>query len=210
MSRNNADQRTAAWLLERAGHATASCFVDIVAVGAKGQPLKAREDYLMKLVVERITGQPVESAGSMATAWGTDCEPFARAEYEAQSGNIVKEVGFAKHPSHAWVGASADGLTGRGGIEIKSPFNSAVHLGTWRDGMPEAHKPQVFGVMWVLDLEWMDFCSYDPRMPPELRLYVQRIERDETYIAELEKKVLAFLDEVQGQVDLFHAMGKAA
>jgi putative phage-type endonuclease len=210
MSLNNADQRTAAWLLERAGHATASCFVDIIAVGSKGQPLKAREDYLMKLVVERLTGQPVESAGSMATAWGTDCEPFARAEYEAQSGNIVKEVGFAKHPKHAWVGASADGLTSKGGIEIKCPHNSAVHLGTWRDGMPKHHMPQVQGVMWVCGLEWMDFCSYDPRMPAELRLYVERIPRDEAYIADLEGKVLTFLAEVQIQVDDFLRFGKAA
>ena len=49
------------WLRERAGHATASCFADILATGRNGQPLKAREDYLMRLVVERITGEPVES-----------------------------------------------------------------------------------------------------------------------------------------------------
>lgn len=204
------EQRTAGWLQDRCGHATASCFVDIIAVGAKGQPLKAREDYLMKLVVERLTGQPVESASSMAMAWGTDCEPFARAEYEAQSGNIVKEVGFRKHAMHAWVGASADGVTGKGGIEIKCPHNSAVHLGTWRDGMPAHHKPQVQGVMWVCDLEWMDFCSFDPRMPPELRLYMERIPRDDAYILELEIKVLSFLDEVQAQVDDFLKMGIAA
>jgi hypothetical protein len=52
------NQGSAAWWAERAGHATASCFADILAVSAKGLPLKAREDYLMKLlVVERITGR---------------------------------------------------------------------------------------------------------------------------------------------------------
>jgi len=204
------EQGSIGWLQDRAGHATASCFVDITSVGANGKPLKARGDYLMKLVVERITGQPVESASSMAMAWGTDCEPFARKEYEAQSGNIVKEVGFAKHPTHPWVGASADGVCGKGGIEIKSPHNSAIHLATWRDGMPMHHAPQVHGVMWVLGLEWMDFCSFDPRMPPELRLYVERVERNEPYIADLESKVLTFLAEVEAQVQDFSRMGQAA
>lgn len=64
--------------------------------------------------------------------------------------------------------------------------------------------------MWVLDLEWMDFCSYDPRMPTELRLYVERVRHDEAYITKLEGKVLDFLAEVQAEVDRFHAMGKAA
>lgn len=206
----NSVQGSAEWLAERAGHATASCFVDIISTGVNGKPLKARSDYLMKLVGERLTGQPAESASSMAMAWGTDCEPFARKAYEEHSGNLVKEVGFAKHKVHQWVGASADGVTGKGGIEIKCPHNSSVHLTTWRDGMPKGHMPQVQGVMWVLGLEWMDFCSFDPRMPPELRLYVQRVERDESYIADLEDKVLTFLAEVQIEVNDFLQMGIAA
>jgi putative phage-type endonuclease len=203
-------QGSAEWLAERAGHATASCFVDIISAGVNGKPLKARGDYLMKLVVERITGQPAESASSMAMAWGTDCEPFARKAYEEHSGKVVREVGFAKHPTHLWVGASADGVSGAGGIEVKCPHNSAVHLATWRDGMPKGHMPQVQGVMWVLGLEQMDFCSFDPRMPPELRLYVESVARNDGYIKDLEDKVLTFLAEVQVQVNDFLQMGIAA
>ena len=209
MSQSNV-QGSAEWLAERAGHATASCFVDILSIGVNGKPLKARSDYLMKLVVERITGQPAESASSMAMAWGTDCEPFARKAYEEHSGRVVREVGFAKHPKHLWVGASADGVSGSSGIEIKCPHNSAVHLTTWRDGMPKGHMPQVQGVMWVCGLESMDFCSYDPRMPPELRLYVERVARNDGYIKDLEDKVLTFLAEVQVQVNDFLQMGIAA
>jgi putative phage-type endonuclease len=209
MSQSNV-QGSAEWLAERAGHATASCFVDIISTGVNGKPLKARSDYLMKLVVERITGQPAESASSMAMAWGTDCEPFARKAYEEHSGRVVREVGFAKHPKHLWVGASADGVSGSSGIEIKCPHNSAVHLTTWRDGMPKGHMPQVQGVMWVCGLESMDFCSYDPRMPPELRLYVERVARNDGYIKDLEDKVLTFLAEVQVQVNDFLQMGIAA
>lgn len=200
------------WLRERAGHATASRFCDILAVSKKdGKPLKARDDYLMELVVEQITGEPIESASSFAMKWGTDAEPYARAQYEADTGSMVREVGFAKHPTIEWVGASSDGLVGAsGGVEIKCPFNSAIHLQTWADGMPEHHKPQVYGQMWVLGLEWIDFCSYDPRMQnggAHLKLYRQRIMRDDAYIADLEKQVQTFLAEVQHKVDLFMSMG---
>lgn len=196
------------WLRERAGFATASRFVDILAVSKRdGKPLKAREDYLMELVVERVTGEPIESASSYAMQWGTDAEPYARSAYETATAQMVREVGFVRHAVHKWVGASSDGLVGAvGGIECKSPFNSAVHLNTWVNGMPEHHQPQVFGQMWVLDLDWVDFCSYDPRMQGDashLKLYRQRIERDQKYIDELEEQVLDFLSEVEKRVELF-------
>lgn len=215
MIERQSNQGSSDWLRARAGCATASCFADILAVSKRdGKPLKAREDYLMKLVVERITGEPTESASSFAMAWGTEAEPFARAEYELVTGNIVTEVGFVKHAKHMWVGASSDGLIGKvGGIEIKCPHNSGVHLQTWADGMPEHHLPQVMGQMWILGLEWTDFCSYDPRMQTggeHLKLYRQRIERDQKYIDSLEDQVLQFLAEVQVKVNDFLSMGKVA
>jgi len=214
MLERQSNQGGADWLRERAGHATASCFADILATGSKGQPLKARDDYLMRLVVERITGEPVITPASFAMQWGTEAEPYARAAYEVETGATVREVSFVKHPQHAWVGASSDGLVGaKGGVEIKCPHNSAIHLQTWEQGMPEHHKSQVQGQMWVLGLEWVDFCSYDPRMhagAEHLKLYRQRIERDEAYIAQLEKDVLAFLAQVQAKVDLFQAFKEAA
>lgn len=215
MIERQSNQGSADWLRDRAGCATASCFADILAVSKRdGKPLKAREDYLMKLVVERITGEPTESASSFAMAWGTEAEPFARAEYELATGNIVTEVGFVKHPTHKWIGASSDGLVGKaGGVEIKCPHNSGVHLQTWADGMPEHHRAQVLGQMWILGLEWIDFCSYDPRMQTggeHLKLYRQRVMRDQKYIDSLEDQVLQFLAEVQVKVNDFLSMGRAA
>lgn len=214
MFERQSNQGGADWLKDRAAHATASRFADILAVSKRdGKPLKAREDYLMDLVVERITGEPKDSASSFAMQWGTDAEPYARAEYEAVTGNIVREVSFVKHKTHQWVGASSDGMVGeRGGVEIKCPYNSAVHLQTWAEGsMPEQHAPQVYGQMWVLDLDWIDFCSFDPRMQngaEHLKLFTVRVMRDQKIINDLEHEVLSFLHEVQRKVDAFMAMGK--
>lgn len=195
------NQGTAEWLLERLGHASASRFADILAVSAKGVPLKAREDYLMQLVTERLYNRPTESASSQAMQWGRESEPLARAAYEVETGVIVTESDFIKHPTLPFVGASPDGLIGEdGGYESKCPATSRIHVATWRDGMPKEHTAQVQGCMWVTGRKWWDFISYDPRAAESMRLYVQRIERDDKYITNLENEVVKFLAEVEAQI----------
>lgn len=205
------NQGSQEWLDQRAGCVTASRFCDVLDVGVNGKPKEARNTYLKKLVVERVTGSATESATSASMAWGKDAEPFARTEYEAQTGRIVMESDFVRHPMHPYVGASPDGLIGTdGGYESKCPHNSAVHLWTIRDGMPREHIAQVQGCIWVTGRKWWDFVSYDPRMPADLRLYVQRIERDDIYIKALENKVMDFLAEVQIEINTFLTLRSAA
>jgi hypothetical protein len=132
--------------------------------------------------------------------WGTATEPFARAAYETQRGLMVDEVGFVPHPITEWVGGSPDGLVGDdGGIEIKCPHNSVVHVETLTGGMPSEHRAQVQGLLWITGREWWDFISFDPRMPEKMRLYIERVKRDEDYIAKLVDEVTKFLDEVEKQ-----------
>ena len=196
-----APQGSGAWLYERCGFVTASRFKDVLDFTKTGKPGAKRTAYLWEVVIERLTGQPSDHYASAAMQWGTDQEPHSRMAFEAMSGQIVEEVGFIKHPTLPMVGGSPDGLIGDdGGFESKSPFNSAVHLATVLDGMPEDHMAQVQGLMWITGLKWWYFVSYDPRMPEPLRMYVQRIERDAEYIAKLEAAVIAFSAEVDALV----------
>lgn len=166
-----------------------------------GKPSKERENYMMELVVERITGQPSDHWTSAAMLWGTEQEKRARMGYEAMTGALVETVGFLKHPTHLMVGVSPDGLIEEdGGYESKSPFNSANHIRTILDGMPDEHMAQCQGGMWVTGRQWWDFQSYDPRLPAPLDRYVQRIPRDEKYIAMLETEVIAFTSEVADMI----------
>lgn len=197
-------QRTGEWFAARSGHVTASRFHDVMAVGKTGKPLKARDDYLMQLVTERITGTATEGFSSYATQWGTDAEPFARAAFEAETGLIVIESAFVRHPTIEFVGCSPDGLIGKeSGYESKCPKDSRVHLATIRDGMPEEHKAQVQGCMWVTGRQSWQFVSFDPRMPEHLRLYRETIERNEEYIKRMEAVIIKFLAEVEAQLQLF-------
>ncbi|QEL64747.1 hypothetical protein OTERR_12710 [Oryzomicrobium terrae] len=185
-------QRTDAWHAERAGKFTGSRFVDVLARNKRtGEPLKAYHDLIWQVVVERMTGQAVEGPSGFALQWGQDVEPYAREAYELESGHVVVESGFIPHPTHPFAGCSPDGLIGEvGGLEMKCPKNSAIHLERFLNGVPEEYIPQIQGCMWVTGRQWWDFVSYDPRMPESHRLLLIRVERDEAFIQRLEEAVL--------------------
>jgi len=203
------DQRTEDWYAARLGKVTASRFRDAIASLKSGAPAQAQRDYLTELVVERLTQQPIQRFQNAAMNWGTEQEPAARAAYERATGRIVEETGFVAHDT-LMAGCSPDGLVDWDGlIEIKCPFNTANHIETLLNGMPADHIPQVQGQMWITGREWCDFVSYDPRMPAELQLHVQRIQRDEAFIADLERRVTSFLAEVGTQVEALRRLAES-
>ena len=117
--------------------------------------------------------------------------------YEAATGAMVEEVGFIKHPTLPMVGGSPDGLIGEdGGWESKSPYNTANHIYTILEGMPAEHEAQIQGLMWITGRKWWDFQSFDPRLPAPMNRYVQRIDRNDIFIKQLENEVIAFNAEV--------------
>jgi len=212
-------QRSEDWYAARLGKATASRFKDAIATKKQtekqkkdnlpGDPMQAQLDYLTELVVERLTQAPIQRYTTAAMTWGTEQEPAARAAYERVTGRIVEETGFVCHDT-LMAGCSPDGLVDWDGlIEIKCPWNTANHIETLLNGMPADHIPQVQGQMWITGREWCDFVSYDPRMPEALQLHVQRIQRDEAFIADLERRVTSFLAEVGNQVEALRRLAES-
>jgi putative phage-type endonuclease len=203
------EQRTDEWLQARVGKVTASQMKHVLAKTQKGLPTAARTTYLWQQVIERLTGQPAPVAKTMAMQWGTDQEPAALQAYNEAHLVNVEAVGFVQHPTLS-VGCSPDGLVtedmaATGLVEIKCPYNSAVHLETWLNGMPEEHQAQVQGQMWLTGRQWCDFVSFDPRMPADLQLYVQRVQRNPEYITTLEREIVTFLGEVDAIVGKLQA-----
>lgn len=193
-------QSTEAWMLDRCGHATASRLSDVMAKIKTGEAATRRK-YRIQVVTERLTGRPSPSYQSAAMLWGTQTEPEARMAYEAERGVIVRETGFIKHPTLEWFGASPDGLIADDGmLELKCP-ESTTHI-EWMDGgkVPAEHVPQIQGQMAVTGRQWVDFASYDPRLPEGLQLFIVRVPRDDDYIKGLEAGVVGFLSEVDAVI----------
>jgi len=202
-------QGTPEWFAKRCGKFTGSRFAAVMARSkSNGKPLKAYDDLIWQLVVERLTGTQEESFDSYATRWGKDLEEYARQEYELTTGMMVVPIDFLDHETLPFVGCSPDGLVEAGGLEIKCPKDSRIHLERFISGVPDDYVPQIQGGMWVSDRLWWDFVSYDPRMPESHRLLVIRVERDDAYIKALEAAVLEAEKLVVAR--LAEVMGKAA
>ena len=200
------DQRTDEWFASRLGKATASRIADIIAKTKTG-PSASRENYVVQLVLERITQTKGESYSNAAMQWGTETEPLARQAYELKRGLFVDEVGFIDHPTIANSGASPDGLVGTDGlVEIKCP-NSATHMETLvTRKIPQKYIPQMTWQMACTGRNWCDFVSFDPRFPEHLQIFIERIEYDPTYVRMLELEVTQFLDEVEKKVEILRKM----
>lgn len=192
-------QRSEEWYAIRAGRATASRFSDVMAKIKTGEAA-TRRNYRYQLLSERLTGVPQESGFiNAAMQWGIENEPLARVAYEAANGVVVDEVGFVQHPA-LMAGCSPDGLVGSdGAVEFKCP-NTATHI-LWMEAgvLPSEHAPQVYGQLWITGREWVDFVSYDPRLPEHLQLFTVHVPRDDERIKEVEEAVTRFLDEVDEQ-----------
>ena len=208
------EQRSEQWFAERAGKITASRMHDVMVERErgefksgprKGQPKpqpKAITDYAYQLAAERLTGRARKQVKASALAWGMTVEPAAVAAYQAETGVIVTPAGFITHPQFDFIGASPDFLVGDdGGGEIKSPESSEVHLETLLTGLPPEHIEQIQGGLWVTGRKWWDFVSYHPDFQPDLRIYIQHVERDDEYIARLAEACMQMEADVQSIIE---------
>ena len=200
-------QRTDEWLAMRCGCFTASRCDDGTAKLKSGKYSERRQDYLTEVVYERLTGLHFDHYVSPAMEYGTEQEPFARAAYETARDVLVEEVGLAIHPSVKGFVASPDGLVGNDGcIEIKVP-NIRTHIEWLLAGdVPPEHIPQIKAVLACTGRQWCDFISYSPKLPPYLRLFICRLERDEAKIREMEAEVVKFLQEVDAMVERLRSL----
>jgi putative phage-type endonuclease len=203
-------QGTPEWFAARLGKVTASRVADVVARTKTGFST-SRANYAAELLCERLTRTPTESFCSPAMQWGKDTEHLARAAYAMTKGVDVYEVGFVDHPEIAMSGASPDGYVDDDGlIEIKAP-NTATHLDTLEAQMvPGKYLIQIQWQLACTNREWCDYVSFDPRLPPELCLFIKRVTRDPSHILELEGEVSDFLRDLDARVASLTAKYKQA
>jgi len=192
-------QRSDEWFAARCGKVTASRIADVVAKTKSGWGA-SRKNYAAQLLAERLTGSVAESYSNAAMQWGNDQEPQARRAYEFWRNAQVVEVGFVDHPTIAKCGASPDGLVGEDGlVEIKCP-NTATHLDTLLGASIE--RKYLLQMQWQMECtgrRWCDFVSFDPRLPENYRLHIERVEFDAEWVLEIKDMIQAFIAELDAK-----------
>jgi len=197
------EQLTEEWFQQRLGKVTASRISDVIAKTKTGMST-SRQNYLIQLVSERLTGKKGESFVNQAMLDGIERESAARALYMLNRDVSVTEVGFFDHPVIINSGASPDGAVNAeedgkyaGLIEIKCPIETTHTNTLMSKSVPSKYIPQMQWQLACTNASWVDFVSYNPNFPPELQLFIARVDRDQIYISELEVEVEKFLEEVE-------------
>lgn len=185
----NLEQGSPDWIEMRRGVVTGSRFKDARDRLKSGAPSKACLDYAMDCARERLGGKAPSKFQNSAMRTGTEQEPFARARYEAKTGNLVEEVGFYITDCRGF-GLSPDGLIDDDGVlEIKCMVSSDTLFTAVADGDVSEYMDQINGYLWLLGRKWVDLVLWIPDMKKEI---IRRVERDENAIEALEADMIAF------------------
>lgn len=194
------EQGSPQWFAARLGKVSASRMADMTAKTKIGYSA-SRANYMAELIAERLTKASPEKYTNAAMQWGTEQEPAARALYELMTGATVTQVGLVLHPTIDMACASPDGLIGETGLlEIKCP-NTATHIETLlTETVDGKYLKQMHWQMACTGRAWCDFVSFDPRMPADMQLFISRVHRADTAIADLESEAVAFLSELDAKL----------
>ena len=188
------------WWEARRGVVTASPILGICK-GSRGAYLASRKNYMADKIIEILTGKQPDGFTSSAMQWGTDTEPLARAIYEAETGNIVKDVGLIRHPTIERLGASPDGVINDDiTLEIKCP-NTATHIEFLLN--PVIKKDYIYQMncqMMCTGATVCHFVSYDPRLPENLAYKMVEVNRDPVICKEIEEETKLFLMELDATI----------
>lgn len=206
----NVEQGSEEWHMHRVSSLGASQIEPVMAKGKGGTPSVTRSNLMAELAAERLTGCRTDSFCSDDMRRGQELEADARRCYEFIKEVEVAQIGMFKHDRISFTHASPDGVVGDDGlIEIKCQKTKS-HIGyLLGDEIPRKYILQMQWQMACSDgRAWVDFVSYDPRMPVDLQLFVKRFHRDQPMIDAIESYVTIFLQEVDEMVARLESVRK--
>ena len=202
-------QRSPEWYKLRAGIATSSQFGRII-TAKSGAVSKSIDGYICELLSEMILGEAGERKipDNYWLERGRMVEADARALYEFETGYTIDAGGFitddtGKHgcSPDARVFDDAANVIGFAEIKCPAPWTHVENL--LRDEIDPTYIPQVQGQMHIGEVDFVDWFSYHPEMPPaKIRTY-----RDEAYQKKLGEALKVFDDKFSAALDKLKSKG---
>lgn len=194
---HDVDQKSDEWNALRLGRITGSIMHKFMTKNRKGDGLgETALNAIYDLMAQRLTGidETQDLSNNIHIQRGNELEPRAIAEYEIETFNVVKQVGFIEI-DHL-VGGSPDGLVSDDGlIEVKCK-NNANHLRSIIDArngiIDKAHVIQMQFLMWITDRKWCDYVLYNKNFTQSGEykcLEIFRIKRNEEIIEKIIESV---------------------
>jgi hypothetical protein len=195
------------WFKARIGKLTSSTIENLIIEPKEkskkdaGELSSTTKDFLFAKIAERLTGVRRDFSNA-ATEYGTKLEKEAIEFFEFHSGKKVLPCGFIE-AIPGFYGGTPDGIieSDNGIIQIKCPFEFKNHLSFFFTKDIETFKQKNRGYFWqcmsdmnVTGASYCDFVSYCPDMPPNMKVFHLRIDRNEEDIKFLNKKIQDSID----------------
>lgn len=204
------NQRTPEWYAARRGRFTGSEVWKLMTdPRSKSEAISQTAlTYIREKLAETITGiTPEVSSASMQ--WGTDNEPLAIARYAERYDVNIEPADFV--PWGQYGGGSPDGYADQFGIlEVKCPYNSAIHLENminarqhltaqqFKDNYKEYYW-QIQNNLMVTGRKEAHFVSFDPRFPEDKQLAYIIVPAVDEDIERLQQRI-------EGAATILHQM----
>jgi putative phage-type endonuclease len=196
------EQRSTEWMIARCGNPGASSISKIIT--STGAISKQREEYLMQLAAEIITGRP-EDGGYLSRHMinGIEREDSCRAFFEMIYGIEVRQVGIVFKDEHRMFHCSPDGLVGENAIlEMKNPMMK-THVKSLLDGtLPTEYSGQCQMSLYTTERDLCYFMSSCEGLPP----FILEVRRNEAYIAQIAKALDDFWVDLMKMVEKIKAI----
>lgn len=190
------EQRSDEWFAQRLGRVTASKVKDVMAKGRSGAfcyPPELHDAAPVRAPDRQARGRIHQRRNAAWYRPGADCSLGLRVQCRRNDDRNRPD-----HPSaNRWIWCVARWPRGEHGlVEIKCP-STATHIYTMQSGKHDPqYEWQMLAQMSCSGREWVDFVSFDDRLPDELQYVCFRYHRDEARIREMESEVKAFLEEL--------------
>lgn len=179
------------WHRLRLGIPTASKFDKIMTPGGKLSASSA--DYLHELLAEWMLDRPLEEKiETREMERGRNLEEQAVKSYEFETDRETEKVGFIT-TDDGMIGCSPDRLVGSDGLfESKCPGAKGHARYMLTRSVDRDYWVQLQGQLFVAERVWDQIQSYYPDLPS----VVVHVERDDAYIALLDKALREFVEKL--------------
>jgi len=196
-------QGTPQWRDALIGNPGASSFKRIVTT--KGEPSKSREEYMMELAGEVVTGEKTETYSNKRMEDALILEDESRANYEYYHDVDIRQVAICYPDEEKRYHASPDGLIvgESGGFETKDAIPKVQIKRLYKGTLPTEHYTQCQGSLLVTGYDYWIFQSYCRKMPP----LTLTIKRDEKFISALARELDKFCLELAQMIRKIKEMG---
>lgn len=184
---------------------------------SKSEPISVTaETYILEKVWETLSGKVKQGFDNFATEWGIENEPRAVSFYEKLTGASCQRVNLCLNEELPYFTGTPDRAVGDEGlIEVKCPFNGAIHLRHCMINTPEYFKQnhteyywQIQSYLYLTDRKWCDFVSFDPRINSDFGLYIYRLERNDEEIGKLIERIKSARELYDGYYKTFAGLNR--